>query len=574
MRYFFIFLLSATHLIAQDHYWYFGNAAGLVFKSNTTQILTDGEMYTDEACASVSDAQDRLLFYTNGVKVWNYKHQIINGVDLQGTKSSTSIAVCSKPGSNDEFYIFTTDEKGGSKGLTYSILKIEDLNLGKTADRMKSQAFYTPDLINRNLRYTWKAVNQNIISELVSEKVALTMHDNGKDVWIVTHLWNSNKFVSIRLTENGFQDRVESAVGVMHNNALKTNGSEAIGVLKFSPNGKQLASVVSYRNNAPVELFDMDIKTGKITLNKSYLVEGVSYGLEFSPDQSKLYVSFLMGPYNLVQIDLLNGKITPLSKKIDHAVSYGALQLGPDQKIYAAKTHSSMDVIEKPNGSALTCSYKESFIDLKNRFCVYGLPVKPLLRYSAELKKSTYQNVEALLDQDKNSKKSNISSNVNCESKLKDTTVSCIGVVTLDAGGQNVTYEWSTNEKTRSISIKESNYYSVTVTGDGCREVKRVYVKFESRPTNFSVLPNFIPLSAFNNYFAYSINDVNDFHLTVMNGSDKVMFETFDTVEKWKGLDKKGKPVKSGKYFWQVEYTPKCGKEKIKKSGEVKVLNK
>ncbi len=307
MRFLFSFTLFLVGFssYSQNNYWYFGNGAGLLFSSTKVQRLIDSEMFTDESCASVSDQNGDLLFYTNGVKIWNYKHEVINPIDLKGTKSSSTIAVCQKPSTENEFYIFTTDEKAGANGLTYTHLKIENVNEGKSAGRMKSTAFFTPDLMERKLRYNLVAVNQKIIEQTVSEKVCIAPHQNGRDLWLVTHSWNSNKFISILITKEGFKDRIESSVGSVHKNDYKNNGSEAIGIMKVSHDSKKLASVISYRENHPVELFDFDASTGMITLSKSIPVQGTSYGVEFSPDNSKLYISFLDGPNNLIQVDLV-----------------------------------------------------------------------------------------------------------------------------------------------------------------------------------------------------------------------------------------------------------------------------
>lgn len=565
------FSLSVNFVFAQFDRWYFGNGGGLVFRNAQVFRLIDGELFTDEACATITDKNGDLLFYTNGVKVWNYKHQIINTVDLMGTKSSTSIAVCLKPGTQNEYYIFTTDEKGGDIGLTYSLLKIEEIQSNQSLERMKSKALYTPDLIEKNIRYLFVEINQKIVSQPVSEKLCLVPHANGKDIWLITHLWNSDRFLSVLITQKGFKDRVESVLGSVHKNKFKTNGSEAIGALKSSHDGKKIASVTSYRDNSPLEIFDFNSMSGKLSNIQSIPLEGNSYGLEFSPDNSKIYVSFLSGPNNLVQVDLSKNKVSPISKKIDPQVSYGALQLAPNGKIYVAKTHHTLDVIDSPNRSAESCGYKKAFISLGETFSVYGLPVKPLVKYE-EMNEPIKSVKEAVVsNKEKSETTSNHLKNQSCNLSLRDTVVRCLPSFELHAGGRDVAYEWSTKEKTESIVVKESNYYSVTATGAECRELKKVYVKFEAKPTNFSHLPEFNTNAAFNNYFAYSINDVKEFSLTVYGSSNKIIFETKDPKEKWKGSDKNGKMVKPGKYNWEAMFIPKCSEEKQIKKGEVTV---
>ena len=100
--------------------WYFGNNAGLNFNN--------------EGCATFSDGNGNLLFYTEGVNVWNRNHQIMpNGEGLLGSTSATQSAmVLPRPGSSNIYYIFTSDnvqsyQNGeGGVGFNYSVI---DMNL-------------------------------------------------------------------------------------------------------------------------------------------------------------------------------------------------------------------------------------------------------------------------------------------------------------------------------------------------------------------------------------------------------------------------------------------------------------
>src|SRR5690606_37559289 len=101
---------------AQEHnIWYFGTYAGLDFNSGVPVALTDGQLNTMEGSASIADSNGNLLFYTNGVSVWNKNHEIMeNGTGLMGDSSSIQSAlIVLKPGSNTIYYIFTVAAGGG-----------------------------------------------------------------------------------------------------------------------------------------------------------------------------------------------------------------------------------------------------------------------------------------------------------------------------------------------------------------------------------------------------------------------------------------------------------------------------
>ena len=102
--------------------WYFGNQAGLSFSTNPPTALTNSAMSAFEGCATISDDNGNLLFYTNGSLVWNRNHAPMpagNGLFGNGAATQTAIIVPG-PQSTTKYYIFTVDTNGGPRGLCYS----------------------------------------------------------------------------------------------------------------------------------------------------------------------------------------------------------------------------------------------------------------------------------------------------------------------------------------------------------------------------------------------------------------------------------------------------------------------
>jgi hypothetical protein len=75
--YCFALLFSAHKVCGQGHAnnWYFGQNAGITFNSGTPTALLDGLLVTNEGCTSFSDENGGLIFYTDGINVWNRNHQ-------------------------------------------------------------------------------------------------------------------------------------------------------------------------------------------------------------------------------------------------------------------------------------------------------------------------------------------------------------------------------------------------------------------------------------------------------------------------------------------------------------------
>jgi hypothetical protein len=67
----------------------------------------DSQMSAGEACGSVSDQKGDVLFYTNGMTIWNREHQQMqNGTGLSGTLSSQQLAIVQHPGNPNQYYIW------------------------------------------------------------------------------------------------------------------------------------------------------------------------------------------------------------------------------------------------------------------------------------------------------------------------------------------------------------------------------------------------------------------------------------------------------------------------------------
>src|SRR6185436_11373003 len=96
------FCLLSTFCFAQKEswHWFFGYSDGLDFSSGTA-VLDTGSLNTAEGCAAVSDSSGSLLFYTDGLTVYDKNHtQLPNGTGLFGHPSSSQSSIIVKlPGS-------------------------------------------------------------------------------------------------------------------------------------------------------------------------------------------------------------------------------------------------------------------------------------------------------------------------------------------------------------------------------------------------------------------------------------------------------------------------------------------
>ena len=340
--------------------WYFGQQAGLSFASGAPTPLLDSRMTTYEGCATATTRRGELLFYTDGQTVWNRLHQPMpSGRHLMGSGSSTQSAlVVPDPGSGNIFYVFTVAAQGGLNGLRYSIVDMTRANgLG--------------DVPRANL----------LLLTPVAEKLTAVRHANGRDVWVLAHRWRSNAFVAYLVTAEGVQAAkpVLSNVGAMNAGP----GGNAIGALRFSPDGTKLAAAL-WRDNNKFEVYDFDRRTGRVSNPRSFGPYQEAYGVEFSPDGTKLYGTgngnsakaigrAQVSETQIIQFDLLTKKAVVVGHSSNHKI--GALQRGPDGKIYVAREDNSfLGVINQPNASGPACNYVDDGLNLGGRRSKLGLP--------------------------------------------------------------------------------------------------------------------------------------------------------------------------------------------------------
>ncbi len=349
-----IVLAYANVLYAQgeSNNWYFGSNAGVTFTTGAPVAVTNGALSTTEGCASISDAAGNLLFYTNGVSIWNSNHAVMtNGTALLGNTSSTQSAIIvQQPNSNTIYYVFTVS---GGGYLCYSIVDMTLSGGLGAVTAVKNVSLCTP----------------------VTEKVTAIKHCNNNDVWIITHLSNSNAFYAYLLTNTGLNTTaIVSAVGSVH-----TGGSNDIGYMKASPDGMRLALAVRYQNL--VELFDFDNNTGYVS-NPLVLSTSISYsyGIEFSPDGSKLYATNGLSSNQIWQWDLSSGVPATIiaSQYLVGTPStscMAAIQMGPDSLLYFGNYGSSfLGRIGNPNAAGAACGYNVNAVSLAGRNCQLGLP--------------------------------------------------------------------------------------------------------------------------------------------------------------------------------------------------------
>lgn len=336
----------------QGNIWFYGEEAGLDFNSGNPVGIQGGktkgnpqgplEYLYSEGTATIADSSGQLLFYSNGEQIWNNKHQPMpNGSGLMGMYSSTHAAfILPVPGSDSLFYVFTTDgmERGLSNGLRYNMVDM-CLDSGR-GDVISGQ---------KNI----------LLLDSSGEKLAGALSSNGVDYWLVAHKHYSDEFYSYKVSASGISNPVISKTGTPHD----TSSLTAVGQMKISSDGKRLALAISNLIPAVVEVFDFNSTTGVVSNPKSlsFLQIGTgpwAYGIEFSPDGTKLYASG--GGVRQYDLTAGSGSVNDINASMKiltrTGISISSAQLGPDGKIYTAQ-----GVVHQPNDTGIAANFVDSF---------------------------------------------------------------------------------------------------------------------------------------------------------------------------------------------------------------------
>lgn len=328
--------------------WYFGDNAGLDFNNGSPVVLLDGALDTNEGCASISDSNGNLIFYTDGNHVYNASHQEVPNSGLAGSSSSThSAVIVPKPNFPNIYYVFTVGDGGAGSTLSYSEFDLTlDGGLGN---------------INQN---------KNIILDYdMNEKITAIQNADSSGYWVVSHRYDSDEFVVFEISSAGL-NTTPNLISVGSN----TGVFNVTGQIKISPDNSKLAVA----RGGEVQLFDFDNSNGTIsnpqTINSgSYL----SYGIEFSADGNLLYLAYFGGvsQYNLQAgstNDIISSEVVLINIPNQ---GFASMQIAPDGKIYIARQDLPyVDYINSPSTIGLGCGLTSPGINLQGAISRLGLP--------------------------------------------------------------------------------------------------------------------------------------------------------------------------------------------------------
>jgi len=349
---------ACTKSDKRDMHWVFGENASLDFNSGGPVSVPGRPLSSFEGTSCISDEDGNLLFYTDGLQVWDATDSVMpNGDGLLGgplTSAHNQALVIPRPYHEDQYYIFTADENENfnKNGIRYSIV---DMNL------------------NGGLGDITEKKNV-IFSTAKTEVLNAAYHKDGEKIWLV--IKPDGDIMSTYLIDSS---GIGSAVPYKED-----NNNQWSNRFIFFNSGKRILCNRFPNNISNFVVVDFDNENGTFSNPMSFPTADEQFryvfSFELSPDDSKLYTIMREDDvkYGLYQFDLSltnSQQIANSRTQIRQMATNSTLLIGPDDKVYHTNYNKSyLGVINHPNEEAINCGHVQEYIDISPAKNSFSLP--------------------------------------------------------------------------------------------------------------------------------------------------------------------------------------------------------
>lgn len=332
------------------------------------------------AISIMSDAEGKLLFYSNGCRIKNAADKVIEGSENMNYKGGEGERENCEQNGTDGYQV-----QWGAIALPLKpeagkyvvIHKDIQENFSNPQNPLFALHLYLTYLDMGYNNGEGKVVKQQIVvrDTLAYSDVTACRHSNGKDWWFMTMQENTNLFYKFLLTKDTVFGPFTQHIG----DAWDTRKDVCQAV--FSPDGSRYARV-NWCNG--VMLYDFDRSTGELSNYRNYgkgcaeNKDSVKLcGVSFSPNSRYLYAS---GWLKMFQFDTGIQDLAAAVKTIGvydgyRDTSNGGVLVpqpffvmanGPDCKIYATAPNQgrTLHVIHSPDLPAPHCNFQQHALRL------------------------------------------------------------------------------------------------------------------------------------------------------------------------------------------------------------------
>jgi len=333
------------------------------------------------AQTAISDEKGNLLFYCNGIRIANAKHEIMmNGDSINWSE-------------------FASYQIQSGYALPSSMFALPGLSAKKffliyqQAMPHPDLGLYIPSMLYSEIEMSEDggdgavvAKDQLLMETFYCDGPNAVRHGNGRDWWIVAPESYRPLYHKAFLSPAGFEKLPAQIIGHKPDSLTRPDSG---GQNLFSPDG---SIYVDYDSWNGIRIFNFDRCTG--TLSEREIIDftekrGFGAGAAISPNSRFLYVT---STDRIFQYDLWADNIAASEDTVatwdgfyspspPFATYFYSMQLGPDGRIYCVPTNSTyhLHYIEHPDLKGDSCKVVQHGLQLPN-VIARSLPVHPNYR--------------------------------------------------------------------------------------------------------------------------------------------------------------------------------------------------
>lgn len=332
--------------------------------TNGSLLLSDNqesECFFNDTDAAISDSEGNLLFYFNGIDIYNSAHQIMENGDTLNEYKPTGYdlpqggIIIPYPEQPNKYILFHEEEgyieppTWGLEvvGLYYSVVDMSINNgLGKVIQRKMPL----------------------LIDTLEYGRLDVVRHANGRDWWLGVWESHSNAYYKVLIDPYGVHVQGKDTVGIPR--------KEGIGQAYFSPDGTKYVVISNIGFGSDfyyIDVYDFDRCSGLYSNHEQIhlIYNSIGVGASIAPNSHWLYISLQNYIY---KYDLFANPIKPTEELVGiyepfndpFPTKFLWSFLAPDNKIYIVTTSGSrtLHIIHKPDEPGMDCAFEQHGIRL------------------------------------------------------------------------------------------------------------------------------------------------------------------------------------------------------------------
>ncbi len=365
-----ILLAAVTQLSAQknDYNWISGNTVdtpnpdyslyNLNFSFDSLKLISLPEAdstriwMSNHYTTSFSNKDGKLEFFTNGVRIYNSKFQIMENGDSLNPGKIWNDSNKNKLGYQSSHGICAVSDPKQPEKFTYLIHQGLDTSKSWYTYLFANPLYYSK-IDNEGNNGLGAVIKKNIVVDTGHfEPIAMVKHANGRDWWIIMPEMFFNKYHRLLITPEGIEGPWVQEVGP---NFTIDGGSFTSA--EFSPSGNKY--VRGWQSEGVAVVFDFDRCSGLLSNEKKISFSDtlkIIYNL-FSPSGKYLYLtSYYYGKLYQVDLEESNPALIEIANSEDvlcqgHSNNFGYTVNGPDARIYISNGgfKHCITVINKPD---------------------------------------------------------------------------------------------------------------------------------------------------------------------------------------------------------------------------------